>query len=478
MQKSISRKIASLSIFIIFIITFLSYPSVKSYAAIPAFSNAATIESDVRALFQTSFDNMASSVEFKIDGVAASKKFFQSDQAGNIISEPGFSTTPLFQTLFEKQLIDMKPGNYNAYTRFALQSYVIDIDPINYSESSPGIINSITSTVKYTLKWHDGAYPLSGRNDVINHAKAFLNSPEYTTKTTEYGQLKAINKYICDTFQYDYRLFVEGPTAVIYTAYNMINDFDAIGGYKRGVCQAYSMYGYIMLKEAGFNAITVEGTAGGGAHAWNMAQVGANWYHIDFTWDDPISVNNPLPYVKRQKGAGNSSENYLLRSDAEISINHAWTKIQSGYTYPLSTSKWNGTPTIIDITQPPVPTSTKAPTPTKIAVPTLTPTRKITSAVSSRIASSSQGSSQGSSSAVSAQASVSPTIAATAAITQNTGIPSGAGQVTTSAESGNQSSAPSLLSGLTPVNILFAGAVIIGLLIIILLIIIKNRRTF
>ena len=405
-NRSVNFAAATLSIFVILIISIFTLPASKVNAASPVYSNAATIETDIKALLQTAFENMSPSAEFIIDGVAPAKKFFKTNQAGNIIHDPSFIATPLFGVLFEEQLIDMKPGNNNAYTRFAMQGYGISMN-MSFSENS-GVINDITITVKFTINWHDGTSSLSGRNQVVNHARAFLQSSAYTSKTTVYERLKAINKYICETFQYDYRLFVEGSGSVIYSAYKMITDTGAINNYERGVCQAYSMYGFILLKEAGFNAITIDGTssgsAGNGPHAWNLVQVGTNWYHIDFTWNDPISLNNPEPYVKRQNGAGSVSEKYLLKSDTAISINHSWSHTKNGFTYPPATSSWAGTPEIT-VTSPPAPTSTKAPTPIRKATPTLIPTQKITSPASSIPGASSYWSSSNwSSSAISSAA--------------------------------------------------------------------------
>ncbi|MDD4718013.1 MAG: carboxypeptidase regulatory-like domain-containing protein, partial [Eubacteriales bacterium] len=180
-----------------------------------------------------------------------------------------------------------------------------------------------------------------------------------------------------------YRLFstIPGDTDdVIYSAYQMISDSGAIGEYPRGVCQAYAMYRYIMLKEAGYESITVSGQAGKleeegkfGPHAWNMVKVESNWYHIDFTWNDPTRSDNPPPYVKRQAGAGTVSYNYYMRSDNEIDVNHEWPVSQDGYVYPKANVAWAGNEEIEDITQP-VPTAVPTTQPTPTVIPSPLPT--------------------------------------------------------------------------------------------------------
>jgi len=199
---------------------------------------------------------------------------------------------------------------------------------------------------------------------------------------------------IVSTFQYDYRLFVEDIypdeyADVIYSAYKMINDTTVInghpiGGYPRGVCQAYAMYGYIMLKEAGYNVITIEGNAGDDnqPHVWNLVKVGAYWYHLDFTWNDPITSNLNDPdypeYTSRQNGVGTVSLNYFLKSDSTMRKDHSWVLSSNGFTYPLAPKDWTGvlTPSTTPTPKP----VTKAPTkvPTKVLTPTTVPTITLT----------------------------------------------------------------------------------------------------
>lgn len=412
-QRYISFKM--LAIFLILCLSVLSFfpttdTSSQVHAAGTVFSNASTVESGVKALFQNAFNNMlckpdgsqpVPEIEFTVSGVEAAKVFLETDAHGNIAYDPGsdskFTAKSTLTSFFEEQIISMTNNNYNAYARFALKSYEVSIG-MSYYVNNSNVVTDMDLFISYNLIWHDGNNPLGARNAVIADVHQFLNSTAYTSKTTDYDKMKAINSYICNRFQYDYRLFIEAEKdQAIYSAYKMITDTGGIGGYPRGVCQAYSMYGYIMLKEAGYPAVTIDGNAGGGLHAWNMVQIGANWYHNDYTWDDPIDGG-----LQRQKGAGTVSVNYLLRSDSEIDINHTWKKTQNGYTYPVATAKWGGTPTIINVTQPnPEPTSTPVPS----VPPTIPITATPTSSVSSKPASSSQSYSKSSSVSTSSAAS-------------------------------------------------------------------------
>ena len=380
-RKHITNSIAAVLPILLLAAVFTFFvPAVGTYADTQTFSNAATVESDLKSLFQTAYDSMSNEVSFVISGDEAAKKFLETDASGkyrmtkNADGTDTFISTALVQSLPEQQMMDMRSTNDNAYTRMALESYQLGYK-VSYQIDSNGALSVQTITFTYTFSWHDGANALAAKNAVITHAKNYLNSSAYPSTSSEYIRLKAINAYICNTFQYDYRYFIASESSqTIYSAYRMINDSGAIGGYKRGVCQAYAMYGYIMLKQAGFEVITVDGNAGGGGHAWNMVKSRTQWYHIDFTWDDPISDGNPAPYTLIQSGAGFVEETYLLRTDAEISVNHSWLAIQNNYKYPLTpTSKYSDTapmPTNVPTQYNPAPTVTLIPTKSPVATPT------------------------------------------------------------------------------------------------------------
>lgn len=54
----------------------------------------------------------------------------------------------------------------------------------------------------------------------------------------------------------------------------------------KGVCQGYAMaYAYLM-QECGIRCLYVNSKTA--EHAWNLAYLNGQWYHIDVTWDDPV----------------------------------------------------------------------------------------------------------------------------------------------------------------------------------------------
>ncbi len=78
---------------------------------------------------------------------------------------------------------------------------------------------------------------------------------------------------------------------------------------KKAVCQGYSL-GYIyVLDRLGIEAVYVSSDSMN--HAWNMVQIGEDWYHVDVTGSDPLVGN--LGDV-----AGYVTHENFLRSDAGI----------------------------------------------------------------------------------------------------------------------------------------------------------------
>ncbi|PKM76219.1 MAG: hypothetical protein CVU90_13305 [Firmicutes bacterium HGW-Firmicutes-15] len=121
---------------------------------------------------------------------------------------------------------------------------------------------------------------------------------------------KAINDYI-----------------VLYTTYDKtLKEHSAYASLAKGttVCQGYALLAYKMLTEAGIPARIIDGNAGG-PHAWNLVQLGGNWYHLDCTWNDP------LPDTKGRVGYS-----YFNLSDSEIASTRTWTNAS----FPAATTHY------------------------------------------------------------------------------------------------------------------------------------------
>lgn len=136
---------------------------------------------------------------------------------------------------------------------------------------------------------------------------------------SDYEKTKIIHDYIVNNSRYDERLFTERDVPPeSYTAYGNL----VLGV---GVCEGYAKSMKYLLDKVGVESIVVVGNSKNQNHAWNLVKIDDEYYHIDATWDDPISDNgeNIIQY------------NYFNLTDEEISKTHKWNRDE----YPLANGK-------------------------------------------------------------------------------------------------------------------------------------------
>ena len=119
-----------------------------------------------------------------------------------------------------------------------------------------------------------------------------------------------VHDYIINNFNYD-------TTLATHDAYNFL-----VNGY--GVCESYTKLFTAICRRIGIETITVSNSSDRMSehHAWNLVKVNKEWYHIDLTWDDPISSGNRVFHT-----------NFLL-SDGEIEETEHYDWV-SNYFYEL-----------------------------------------------------------------------------------------------------------------------------------------------
>ncbi|AEE97594.1 cell wall-binding repeat-containing protein [Mahella australiensis] len=127
---------------------------------------------------------------------------------------------------------------------------------------------------------------------------------------------KAIHDYVVNNTKYDKENYDNNTIPQ--------ESYDAYGALVKNtaVCQGYAEATSLLLNMAGIENIIVSGDANNGitmgGHAWNIVKIDGKYYHLDTTWDDPVTSDghNVLTY------------NYFNLSDSEIGKNHFWEKSQ------------------------------------------------------------------------------------------------------------------------------------------------------
>lgn len=193
-----------------------------------------------------------------------------------------------------KQIIELA-SKKDDYTYYVIRRYEYTI---TYYENSLNVV--VDTKVTY---WETKA-----QSDLVTtRSQAALTSLKLTGKSPAV-KVKAIHDYIVKKFAYD----------------ESLQKYSAYAGYATGetVCQGYALAMFRMLSQAGIPVRIVEGQAEGDDHAWNLVKLGAYWYHVDATFDDPVPDQR-----------GKAQHDYLLLSDSEIDDDHTWVRAN----YPKAT---------------------------------------------------------------------------------------------------------------------------------------------
>lgn len=176
--------------------------------------------------------------------------------------------------------------------------------------SSSTFKSGLTSNTCYNIKI---SYSISPQTLVqykhITEKEVFNIISENIAKSMpDYLKEKIIHDYIVHNTSYS-----SEDGALSYIPYNAI-----ING--KGVCSAYAMSAKIMFDLVGIENIYISGTATANNktenHGWNLVKIEDSYYHLDLTWDDPVTFWD----------FDNVNYNYYNINDDEMSKDHIWKK--------------------------------------------------------------------------------------------------------------------------------------------------------
>lgn len=115
-------------------------------------------------------------------------------------------------------------------------------------------------------------------NAEVDKALAYVDA----ANMSQYEQALAVHDYIILHCEYDEENYENGITSG-----NSHSSYGAMVE-KMAVCDGYAKaYQYIMRNKLGIPCYVVTSASMG--HAWSLVQIDGNWYHVDLTWDDPVS---------------------------------------------------------------------------------------------------------------------------------------------------------------------------------------------
>lgn len=127
---------------------------------------------------------------------------------------------------------------------------------------------------------------------------------------SDYEKVLAVHDYIVNSSKYDESLLYDlkiPPES--YSTYGVLELGTA-------VCEGYAKAMKYLLDDLQINSMIVIGESKGENHAWNLVELESEYYHIDATWDDPITENRRS--IIRH--------NYFNLDDDELSKTHNWNR--------------------------------------------------------------------------------------------------------------------------------------------------------
>lgn len=114
---------------------------------------------------------------------------------------------------------------------------------------------------------------------------------EMQCKAFEKGLTNSEDEWLRELYVHDYIIekceYLDPNEGLIYSS--------SYGALVKGeaACEGYSKAAKLLLDRLGIENAIVSGNAdngeGSGAHMWNIVKVNGNYYHLDCTWDDPVS---------------------------------------------------------------------------------------------------------------------------------------------------------------------------------------------
>lgn len=227
-----------------------------------------------------------------------------------------------------RQVIEKALGNFEDKITFEVQGYnsavynleiinkIIDENPIiDYGYASVNLRTSWTgsgSTRKFELTF---SYKKTKEEMLMMKTKAEQKAAEIiksiiTPEMKDYEKVLAIHDYIVINGSYDKDNYDRGTIPPeSYTDYGIL-----ING--KAVCEGYAKAMFRLLNSVGVKSLYVTGTANNEGHAWNIVHLGGEYYHIDATWDDPVTST----------GESVLRHNYFNVTDAVMEKDHAWDR--------------------------------------------------------------------------------------------------------------------------------------------------------
>lgn len=186
-----------------------------------------------------------------------------------------------------------------------------------YNQSSGNVIS-----LEFTY------YDLASELKIAYEANVYSLLAKVNDSWSDMEKVLFINDYIASHCAYDEAALQNSPAPHTYDAYGAL-----VNG--RAVCQGYAEAFQDLMNRLDVPCEMV--TSKTLNHAWNMVQIGNHWYHVDVTWNDPVSDL-----------IGRARHYYLLKSTSWFQDENKGKHNASDYVFSGSETVAGATSTVYD----------------------------------------------------------------------------------------------------------------------------------
>ena len=192
------------------------------------------------------------------------------------------------------------------------------VETSGYAGYVSGIQYSIYNNVAYIyFQYKGGSENFLTKSKAVDTIVKSIVSKVVTATMSDYEKEVALHDYVINSVDYDYANLLKNTIPEdSYTAYGSLIK-------KVAVCEGYAEAMNKLLTTAGVNSYIINGLGNGVAHEWNLVNIDGGIYHLDATFDDPISTEGKV-----------LTHNYFNVNDEQMSKNHNWNSAD----YPISTA--------------------------------------------------------------------------------------------------------------------------------------------
>jgi len=221
-----------------------------------------------------------------------------------------------FEPCIEENLEDYVSEQLNKTTKFVLLDYP-EIFWVSEGGTTYTIeINGVVTVTKYEFKYIMSESQKNNIQNKINTAvKDFLDNLE--PKLNEYEKTLAVYEYLIQTTDYDITVMDKIANGIKDDEISRSQTIASVFTDKKTVCSGYSKATQYLLNKLGIFCIYISGGTKGQTdnHAWNLVKIEGDYYLLDTTWGNPVSMN---PTQEKRM-----TYNYFCLTTAEFSKTHA-----------------------------------------------------------------------------------------------------------------------------------------------------------